>query len=219
MKPYFIDDNEKIVWQGKPNKLMYLFNGFSILAFIFLAFWAFLVISIGRNFIAFSSESRRLGVDPGSFLPGPFDAFSLIPYIFLVIIVFIFVIYPLKRLVESFKVTYYVTDLRVYIESGIIGKDIQNIEYKEINKLNVNVDLLGKILNRGTISLTPDHSYHSGDNTYTIKGIKLIGVEDPYNLYKLIKKNALDVSSDQQYPNAYRPDKNTGYNTRLDRKD
>ncbi|EKB53780.1 PH domain-containing protein [Falseniella ignava] len=151
-----------------------------------------------------------------NFFKTPFSIFSLVPLIFFFIIFTIFVIFPIKRIIESFKVKYYVTDLRVYIESGIIGTDIQSLEYKEISKLNVNVNLLGKLLHRGTVSLTPDRSYSDGDGSYTISGIKLIGIENPYEIYNMIKKNALDVTTDQQYPNAYRPDNNTGYHTKLD---
>ncbi|WP_297376481.1 PH domain-containing protein [uncultured Helcococcus sp.] len=219
MKPYFIDDNEKILWQGKPHKFMYLFNGFSIFAFLFFIVWATIFIGVGKNFFMFSSEFRNLpAMSPDNMFGRSFSLFSLIPILIFVIVASAFIIIPIKRFIESFKVNYYITDLRIYIESGIIGRDIQSIEYKEINKLNVNVDLFGKIFNRGTIALTPDQSYSDGDRSYTVRGIRLIGVENPYELYKMIKNNSLDVTTDQQYPNAYRPDKNPGYNTRFDDK-
>lgn len=219
MRPYFIDDNEKILWQGKPHKFMYLFNGFSILAFLFFIVWATIFIGVGKNFFMFSSEFRNLpAMSPENMFGRSFSLFSLIPVLIFVVIAGTFIIIPIKRLIESFKVNYYITDLRIYIESGIIGRDIQSIEYKEINKLNVNVDLLGKLFNRGTIALTPDQTYSNRDNYYTIRGIRLIGVENPYAVYKLIKNNSLNVTTDQQYPNAYRPDKNPGYNTRFDDK-
>ncbi len=214
MRPYFIDDNEKIIWEGKPSKLMYFFNGFNIIFFIFVIVWLLVFTSIWSGFSIFSGEFRE--VAQGSFFERQFDMFMLIPFIVFLAFASVFILGPIRRFIESFKVKYYITDLRVYIESGIIGRDIQNIEYKEINKLNVNVGILGKMLNRGTISLTPDESYYSGDTRYIRSGIKLIGVETPYELYKLLKKNALDVTTDQQYPNVLRPDKNTGYNTELD---
>ena len=219
MKPYFIDDNEKILWQGKPHKFMYLFNGFSIFAFLFFIVWATIFIGVGKNFFMFSKEFRDLpAMSPDNMFGRSFSLFSLIPVLIFVIIAGVFIIIPIKRFIESFKVNYYITDLRIYIESGIIGRDIQSIEYKQINKLNVNVDLFGKLFNRGTIALTPDKSYSDGDRSYTVRGIRLIGVEKPYELFKLIKNNSLDVTTDQQYPNAYRPDKNPGYNTRFDDK-
>lgn len=167
----------------------------------------------------FLSEFRNLpAMSPDNMFGRSFSLFSLIPILIFVIVADAFIIMPIKRFIESFKVNYYVTDLRVYIESGIIGSDIQNIEYREISKLNVNVGILGKLFNRGTISLTPDKSYSDGDSNYTVKGIRLIGIENPYELYKLIKNNSLNVTTDQFYPNAYRTDKNPGYNTRFDDK-
>lgn len=214
MKPYYIDDNEKILWEGRPSKLIYFFSGFNLFAVLFLIIWASMVMAISNQ--AFSI-TRGIGVttDTNSF-SGSVRAFSLIPYIMLFVVLFIFIVIPIKKIIESFKVRYYVTDLRIYIESGIIGKDVQNIEYKEISKLNVNVGILGKMMKRGTISLTPDRNYSDGDGSYVKSGFKLIGVEQPYELYKIIKRNALDVTTDQQYPNAYRPERNAGYNTKLD---
>ena len=167
----------------------------------------------------FSREFRNLpAVSPDNMFGRSFSLFSLITLLIFVIVAGAFIIMPIKKFIESFKVNYYVTDLRVYIESGIIGSDIQNIEYREISKLNVNVGILGKLFNRGTISLTPDKSYSDGDSNYTVKGIRLIGIENPYELYKLIKNNSLNFTTDQFYPNAYRTDKNPGYNTRFDDK-
>lgn len=214
MKPYFIDDNEKILWEGRPSKLIYFFSGFNLFAVIFLIIWASMVMTISRQAVPITGELGKI-TETNSF-GRSFGTFALIPYIMIFAVLIIFVFIPIKKVIESFKVRYYVTDLRIYIESGIIGKDIQNIEYREIDKLNVNVGLLGKMMNRGTISLTPDRNYSDGDGSYVRSGFKLIGVEKPYELFNIIKKNALDVTTDQQYPNAYRPDRNSGYNTRLD---
>ena len=56
MKPYFIDDNEKILWQGKPHKFMYLLNGASILSLIFLLVWVLMFSFIGSKSLSFSNE-------------------------------------------------------------------------------------------------------------------------------------------------------------------
>ena len=211
MKPYYIDDNEKILWEGRPSKLIYFFSGFNLFAVIFLIIWSIMVMTISRQAVPITGELGKF-TEAKPFI----RSFALIPYIMRFVVFFVFIAIPIKKIIESFKVRYYVTDLRIYIESGIIGKDIQSIEYKDVKDLNVNVGLLGKMMNRGTISLTPDRTYSDGDGSYVKSGFKLIGVEKPYELYKLIKKNALDVTTDQQYPNAYRPDKNAGYNTKLD---
>lgn len=214
MKAYYMDDNEKVIWEGRPSKLMYVFNGFNLFVTIFFIIWAGIFLTASGFFSQFSRELSTAA--PDGFFPKSFGVFEFIPYIIMFVILMIFVVGPIRKIIESFRVKYYITDLRVYIESGIIGTDIKSLEYKEIDKLNVNVGLLGKMLNRGTVSLTPDRVYSDGDDSYTRSGFKLIGIKDHYEVYKLIKRNALDVTTDQQYPNAYRPDKNTGYNTKLD---
>ncbi|MFM1514692.1 PH domain-containing protein [Helcococcus ovis] len=40
-----------------------------------------------------------------------------------------------------------VTNKRVYLILGIIGTDVQIIEYREIEKLNVNIGILEKMKN------------------------------------------------------------------------
>lgn len=69
----------------------------------------------------------------------------------------------------------------------------------------------------GTIILA--YKGEGGNSSYSFKADnnKFISIEDPYDVYKLLKKVSLDVTTDQAYPNAYRPEENTGYNTKYKR--
>lgn len=73
--------------------------------------------------------------------------FKLIPKLFLLDSIFILIILPLYRYVALKKVGYMVTNKRVYLILGIIGTDVQIIEYREIEKLNVNIGILEKMKN------------------------------------------------------------------------
>lgn len=73
--------------------------------------------------------------------------FKLIPKLFLLASIFILIILPLYRYVALKKVEYMVTNKRVYLILGIIGTDVQIIEYREIEKLNVNIGILEKMKN------------------------------------------------------------------------
>lgn len=73
--------------------------------------------------------------------------FKLIPKLFLLASIFILIILPLYRYVALKKVGYMVTNKRVYLILGIIGTDVQIIEYREIEKLNVNIGILEKMKN------------------------------------------------------------------------
>lgn len=203
----FVDDNEKILVTAKPDKFIYTFWHLRNIAIvIFLLIWTVAVVFIGRQFLMF---------DAGMFNPS-LIMFRIAPLLMLAIPFVVFVVNPLVRFFQSGKIEYIITDRRVYIFSGIVGTDVQSIEYREIDKLNVNVGLLEKIRGKGTIQLTPDQSYYNGDTKHTVYGHRLIGIDNPYEVYKLLKNNTLDVVTDQQFPNEYRPSSNKGYNTKLD---
>lgn len=214
MHNYFLDDNEKVLKRYKPNKFLYALGPLrNPIIVVFMVIWTVMVVGFLSQFIGIG-EAFNEGV-PGIF-GGGFDLFSIMPFVFLLVPLFFFVIGPIYRLLQSMKVEYIITDKRVYIISGLIGTDVKSLEYREIDKLNVNVGLFEKLTNTGTVQLTPDRQYSRGDSTYTESGEKLVGIDEPYEVYKLIKKNMLDVVTDQQYPNDLRPKTNKGYNTELD---
>lgn len=203
----FIDDNEKILVTTKPDKFVYTFWYLrNIFLVIFLLIWMLAVIFIRRQFMTF---------DDGFLEPG-LIIFKIGPLIMLAVPLIVFVVNPIVRFFQSTKIEYIITDKRVYVFSGIIGTDVQSIEYREIDKLNINVGLIEKLRGKGTIQLTPDQSYYNGNTRHTIYGHRLIGIDRPYEIYKLLKNNTLDVVTDQQFPNDYRPSTNKGYNTKLD---
>lgn len=111
------------------------------------------------------------------------------------------------------QVEYALADRRVYHSSGIFGTDVSSLELREISNLAVSVNPVENLLGLGTIRLTPDTGTGSGRRRRTVAGYRLKHIKDPYALYNRIKKVSLDVSTDQLYPNAYRPDENSGYRT------
>lgn len=211
MYDHLLEDNEKVYWRGKPDRLVYMIGGTGgIIAFVFILIWSIFAYSIAYPMFVNSSAAEFPGM-------GGFNVFKFMPLIFMVIPIIFLIIIPIYRLLAAGKVEYIVTDKRIYIISGLIGTDVQTLEYREIDKLSVHVDFLEKIKNVGTISLTPDITVGRGDSTRTVSGRNLIGIDNPYEVYKLIKNNTLDVTTDQYYPNDLRPKSNKGYNTKLDR--
>lgn len=210
MDNYFLEKDERVLWKGKPNKLVYTIGGFGFLFILgFVAVWTTLVLQ-SMDFTSTFDYGFSSSQDAG------FSVFGIFPYLMLIFPIF-FLGYIIYRLISASKVEYIITDNRVYIISGLVGTDVNSLEYREIEKLNVNVNLLEKLANVGTVALTPDQVSGYGENRHTIPGIKLIGIEKPYEVYKLIKDIKLDVYTDQQYPNDLRPKTNKGYKTKLDR--
>ncbi|RRD93781.1 PH domain-containing protein [Clostridiales bacterium COT073_COT-073] len=128
--------------------------------------------------------------------------------------VWIALILPVYNFFAWKAVDYVVTSKRIYLQSGLIGRDITSLEYPEIGNLMVDVGMLEKMKGVGTVRLTPDVSTGSGKRRTTHRGNRLKHIENPYEVYKMIKQITMDISTDYHYPNAYRPNSNAGYQTR-----
>ena len=202
-----IDDNENILWRGKPNAFLYIIGNPSIylIALIWGLFDFFFISSFFREF---------------SFMNGFFGEFSFMNGFFIIFFMFhlfpvwFAILMPIYRILNYGTIEYAITDKRVYISQGFFGRDVNNYEHRELTNLKVNVNFMENIKGLGTIILA--YNGEEGNSSYSFKADnnKFISIEDPYGVYKLLKKVSLDVATDQAYPNAYRPEENTGYNTK-----
>ena len=192
-----IDDNENILWRGKPNAFLYIVGNPSIylIAIIWGLFDFFFISSFFREF---------------TFING----FFIIFFIIHLFPVWFAILMPIYRIFNYGTIEYAITDKRVYISQGIFGRDVNNYEHRELTNLKVDVNFMENIKGLGTIILV--YNGEGGNSSYSFKADanKFISIEDPYGVYKLLKKVSLDVATDQAYPNAYRPEENTGYNTK-----
>ena len=192
-----IDDNENILWRGKPNAFLYIIGNPSIylIALIWGIFDFFFISNFFREF---------------SFMNG----FFIIFFIVHLFPVWFAILMPIYRIFNYGTMEYAITDKRVYISQGIFGRDVNNYEHRELTNLKVNVNFMENIKGLGTIILA--YNGEEGNSSYSFKADnnKFISIEDPYGVYKLLKKVSLDVTTDQAYPNVYRPEENTGYNTK-----
>ena len=192
-----IDDNENILWRGKPNAFLYIVGNPSIylIAIIWGLFDFFFISSFFREF---------------TFMHG----FFIIFFIIHLFPVWFAILMPIYRILNYGTIEYAITDKRVYISQGFFGRDVNNYEHRELTNLKVNVNFMENIKGLGTIILV--YNGEEGNSSYSFKADnnKFISIEDPYGVYKLLKKVSLDVATDQAYPNAYRPEENTGYKTK-----
>lgn len=197
-----IEQDEKILWSGKPDKLIYSVG--SPFFYIFALIWG--IVDIG--FITlFLLAGEGGGFDgPPKLILIPFFVVHMTP-------VWIAIIGPIYRFFASSKVEYLLTNKRIYIKSGLIGADIRSLELYEVQNLSVDVGLLEKMRGAGTVLLTANARNSSRNGSSPWKN-KLLHIKDPYEVYKLIQRVSLDVTTDYQFPNAYRPAENTGYATR-----
>lgn len=198
-----MDSNEYQLWEGKPEKVTYII-GNPIMYVVALVWGAFDFAFIGMMF----------GVGGG--LPMGFGLF-MIPFFLLHLMpVWIAIGGPIYRAINWNYIQYVLTDKRIYIQSGVIGRDINVVEFTDISEPEVNVGLIEKLRGCGTIRLTPSFYRNSRGNQQRSNKGALLHIEDPYNVYKRIKQMSVDIKSDIHYPNALRPDENPGYNTKYD---
>lgn len=207
MLEIFLDKNEKLLWRGKPDFLLYVIGYPFILFFALL--W-FVLTSIVFRGVGNISNINDFAANEHL----PFDnMFIIMQTIFYSIPVLLAVILPLYRVFNYHTVEYAFTDMRVYIIGGLFGRDITIIEHRHLENLAVTVNFIENMRGLGSIRLTPDITKGTGKDTTTVHGYRFFYIKKPYEVYKLLKKVSTDVTTDQQYPNAYRPAENPGYNT------
>ena len=197
-----IDKAERILWEGQP-KFWPFFLGRSIGATVFGGIWLLILILFFGLAVASGASLKILFLTP-HFWVGIFIVFSTPTYTLLV-----------------YKHTYYaITDKRIIMQKGVIGRDFEIIDFDQLSNAEVNVGLFDKLFgkNSGSILLTTPGTI-TYTSTYSQRGTMaqrphvLSNIHDPYNVFKLFKKVSFDVKADIQYPNKYRPKKNVGYQT------
>lgn len=193
-----LDANEYPVWEGKPDRLTYIIG--HPVFYVFALIWGAFDFGFIRLFIHAGMPSGM-----GLFLI-PFFLLHLMP-------VWIAIVGPIYRAINWNYIDYVLTEKRIYIQSGVVGRDINVVEFTDIREPEVNVGLIEKLRNCGTIRLTPTFYTNSRGRRNNSKGA-LMHVEEPYVVYKRIKQMSVDIKSDIFYPNALRPEDNPGYNTK-----
>jgi len=194
-----VGTNEKIMWEGKPNKKCFIFESIFNPLMPFALIWAIIdfgIIGFGAFEAITDGESNML------FFLIPFFALHLMP-------VWIYlggVLMSRKR----YNNTYYiVTDRSIYMSSGVFTKKIQTKPFAEMSHINLHRGIFDQMFNVGDIICTSSH--HSTDGTVDL--IKISSVSNYTEVYNIIKKLQQDIYSDIMYPNDKRPKENHGYNT------
>jgi len=190
-----LDSNEKILWQGKPELLPYMFHSY-ILIFVGIPFLGFALM---LTFIAMLS------------IVGIFMSFFGIPFI---LIGASMVFSPLLYYFTFPNIEYAITNKRIIMSGGLIGKDFKIIDHDKLQNITVNVSFIDKLFDKNTGSI----KFYSGEvvatkNGYTSHYDTFISVKDPYEVFKFVKRVSTDIKTDIEYPNKLRPDINPGYNT------
>lgn len=184
---------EAILWRGKPKRGAFI-AGKALTLMPFAVIWLILDLSVIGT--AFSSGEML-------FFLIPFFALHLMP-------VWLWLGSALTAGKRWRNTMYYVTNRRIVIQSGFLAVNEKSVFYKDIRNAQMQIGLIDKMCGTGSI-LLDDGYYHR--NRRQSSGSKLEHLEDPQAAYERIQRTILDIQTDMEYPNAYRPEFNPGYNT------
>jgi hypothetical protein len=128
------DDDETILWVGKPKYLPF------ILPRIFLASFFVLVGIIIESVVLFNLNNFRI-------FP---DFFSMLGFLSIIPISLGMIMVLSKHLGYS-NICYAYSDRRILIRRGFMGTDFIALDYNKITDVGVDVSIFGKVFNTGTI--------------------------------------------------------------------
>lgn len=193
------DPGENLIWEGKPDKTAYVVGP----VFLFIIAGVMFVIAISA-----------LGIIAATGAEGEvLMACILVMALNLTAALIMGVALPVYRSINWKNTNYAITDRRIYIESGILGRDISVKDFTDINDPEVNVGFMDKIRNCGSVHLSRRYYITRSGRKQYILAPALMHISDPYGVFDLVKRMALDIKSDIYHPNALRPEDNKGYNT------
>lgn len=190
-----VDPNEKILYEGKPNKKSYIFESIFNPLLPFALLWAVFDFSFMKVSF-FSNDSSRL------YFLIPFMLIHLLPvWIYLGGILFSSIKYK--------NMAYIVTDKAIYVSSGLFTHNINSKPFAELSHIDLHRSIFDQIFHVGDVIATSSQLTQNGRSTT----IAISNISNYIEVYNLVKKLQTDIYTDVMYPNDKRPPENHGYNT------
>lgn len=190
-----VGNNEKIMYEGRPNKKCFLFESIFNPLLPFALIWAI---------IDFGIIGTVFGQDDGEFLGFmiPFFLLHLMPvWIYLGGVLLSF---------RKYRNTYYiVTDSSVYVSGGVFSKTFDTKPFQEMSRVNLHRGIFDQAFGVGDVIITSNQFNSNG----VTASMKINSISNYTEVYNLIKKLQKDIYTDAMYPNDLRPKENHGYNT------
>lgn len=191
-----IGSNEKVLYEGKPNKKCYIFESIFNPLLPFALLWAIIDFSvIGVSF--FSEGSKDI-----LFFIIPFMLFHLMP-------VWMYLGGVLFTAVRYKNTAYIVTDKAIYVSGGVFTRNINTKPFAELSHIDLHRGIFDQMFNVGDIIATTNQLNSNGKSAT----ININSVSNYVDVYNMVKKLQTDIYTDVMYPNAKRPKENPGYNT------
>lgn len=190
-----IGPNEKILYEGKPNKKCYMFEGIFNPLLPFALLW--LIVDLGFIGLSVSQEGGKL-----LYFLVPFFLIHLMP-------VWIYLAGALFILRKYRRTAYIVTDRAIYVSGGTFTTNIQHKPFAELSHIDLHRGIFDQMFNVGDIIATSNQIGQNGRSATIV----INSISDYTDIYNLINKLQTDIYTDVMYPNDLRPKENHGYNT------
>lgn len=191
-----VGSDEKILYEGKPNKKCYIFESIFNPLLPFALIWAIIDFGIIGGTFFVEGATNLL------FFIIPFMLLHLMPvWIYLGGILFT---------IRRYKNTaYIVTDRAIYVSTGVFARTINTKPFAELSHINLHRGIFDQMFNVGDIIATTNQLNQNNKSTT----ININSISDYVDVYNIVKKLQTDIYTDVMYPNAKRPKENPGYNT------
>lgn len=189
-----LQKNEKILWEGKPEKK----------AFILERCLRMLPIAIIWLVLDLSIIVPAFGEGDMLFFLVPFFALHLMP-------VWMWLAQVVTAGRRWRNTAYFVTNRRIIIQHGFFAVNEISLSYKGIPNTQLNIGFIDKIFSVGDISFEPERFNNNKQNSFVFEDLL-----NPQETYEYIQQLVIDIQTDMEYPNAMRPDTNPGYNTDIE---
>lgn len=203
--------DEKILWQGKPNKSCFILEGIFNPMLPIALFWLLCDSAFIAAFL--SSATSSSGTNSSALLiPLVFLLFHMMPVWFY--LAGLFFVYRRYQHTE-----YIVTDKAVYYSGGLFSYSCNMKPFAELARVNIHRGVIDQIIGVGDVVLTSNNiaDYNSSirvNGRAINAGVTIADIKDYRRVFEIIKKLQEDIYTDVMYPNALRPQENSGYKTR-----
>ena len=190
-----IGSNEKIFYEGKPNKKCFIFESI---------FNPLLPFSLLWGIIDFGTIRELFEESDGNLL------FPVIPFMLLHLMpIWIYLGGILLTAMRYRNTAYIITDKAIYVSSGVFIHNINTKPFAELSHIDLHRGIFDQIFNVGDIVATSNQLTTNGKSTTII----INSISNYIDIYNLVKKLQTDIYTDVMYPNDKRPTENHGYNT------
>ena len=187
------DDGEQLIWAGKPHYVPFLASAVPVL--FFGALW-------GCFDLFFLMAARGDRVHGATLFLYPFLALHSFP-------AWGSLLYLLWLILSYKNTAYAITNRRVILRSGVWAPNFQSFDMDQISEVDVTIGPIEKMLDCGTVRANAGRTNSKGSTLFE----SMVAIDQPYDVYKLLKQTAVDIKTDWNYPNKLRPSENPGYRT------